>query len=150
MNSNNDYYYIGMNDLCYLQCALKTTYYNKLAIDAQQVIERMLKSVAERACVGVEGLLHTHNLRALYDAIHKELPNFYLDRGALSILKDYYYDLRYPGHNYVDITREECEECIDLMYDTIKQVNAFRQSMGLPIKEFKELPLGREQEGDYE
>ena len=42
-----------------------------MVISAQQVTEKMLKSVAERVCTDVDKLMHTHKLRGIYDAIHK-------------------------------------------------------------------------------
>lgn len=92
----NDYYDVAINDLLYLQVTLNTPYYNNIAVNAQQVAEKMLKSVAERVCVGVEKLMHTHNLRALYTEIHKIEPDFILDKGSLSMLKDLYFDAKYP------------------------------------------------------
>ena len=67
----NDYYDMACNTLGYLQLALGSEYYNDMVIHAQQVTEKMLKSVAERVCTDVDKLMHTHNLRGIYDAIHK-------------------------------------------------------------------------------
>lgn len=61
----------------------------------------MLKLVAERVCVGIEKLMRGHNLRALYDEIHKNEPDFVLDRKQLSMLKDYCFDAKCPGDNFV-------------------------------------------------
>lgn len=62
---------MACNTLGYLQLALGSEYYNDMVIHAQQVTEKMLKSVAERVCIDVDKLMHTHNLRGIYDAIHK-------------------------------------------------------------------------------
>lgn len=102
----------------------------------------MLKSAAERVCVGVEKLMHTHNLRALYMEIHKIEPDFNLDKGSLSMLKDLYFDAKYPGDNFVTVTREECNECLEIMYSVIKAVNSLRARYGLPCQEVKERYLG--------
>lgn len=137
-----DYYDIACEDLQFLQNGLSMPTYNTITVMAQQITEKMLKSVAERACVGVEGLLHTHNLRALYDCIHKEIPSFLLDRGMLSVLKDLYFDAKYPGDNYVKVSREECQEYLCIMYDTIEQTNEFRSSLHLKTVNIKRIDLG--------
>lgn len=135
--SGNDYYAIAHNDLLYLQATLGTTLYNQIAVQAEQVTEKMLKSVAERYCLGIEKLLGTHNLRAIYDQIHKELPTFTLNRHRLSTLKDLYYDAKYPGDNYVQVSRDDCTECLELMYETIDAVVHVRKELGLECNPYE-------------
>lgn len=127
----NDYYDIAYNNWRYLEIGLSYPMYNDLAVSAQQVAEKMLKSAVEHTCIDVESLLKSHNLRALYDKIHQAEPDFVLDRNALSTLKDYYFDAKYPGDNFVSVTREECQECLEIMYDVIEQVNQLRNRLGL-------------------
>ncbi len=138
MKANNDYYKIAINDLQYLQATLHLPYYNQIVVGAQQIAEKMLKSIAERICVEPFKLLTTHNLRALYTEIHKEDSEFVLDKGALSMLKDFYYDAKYPGDNYVDVDEESCIECLEIMYSTIAMVNQKRTELGLEITELEE------------
>lgn len=64
--------------ICFLQNALNTKYYNQIAVYAQQVAVKMLKSVAERSCMDIEKLMHSHNLRGLYTEIHKNDESFVL------------------------------------------------------------------------
>lgn len=139
--TKNDYYDVACNSLCYLQATLGTECYNDMVISAQQVTEKMLKSVAERICTDVDKLMHTRNLRGIYDAIHKVRPDFNLDRGALSILKDFYFDANYPGDNYVLVDRETCEECLATMYDCIREVHKIREDLGLENHSIKEKML---------
>lgn len=141
--SNNDYYAIAYNDLRYLQLTLGTDFYNPIAVAAQQIVEKMLKSIAERVCIGNEKLMCSHNLRALYLEIHSVCPQFVLDKGALSMLKDFYFDAKYPGANYVDVDWESCAECIDVMYDVIEKVHVIRKQLGLPIEEVEVIPLAK-------
>lgn len=138
---NNDYYSIASNDLKFLQAALNTNLYNQIAVQAQQITEKMLKSVAERVCVGIEKLLLTHNLRAIYQEINKVYPEFILDKGQLSILKDMYFDAKYPGDNYVSVDKNSCTECLEIMYDTIQKVSDLRAELGLPICEYQKKML---------
>ncbi|MEG0963341.1 MAG: hypothetical protein RSF88_10855 [Lachnospiraceae bacterium] len=48
--SNYDYYTIAYNDLRYLQLTLGTDFYNQIAVAAQQIVEKMLRSISERVC----------------------------------------------------------------------------------------------------
>ncbi len=143
MNKNNDFYQIACNDLLFLQATLHLPYYNQIAVNAQQVAEKMLKSIVERVCIEPFKLMTTHNLRALYTEIHKTDMEFVLDKGALSMLKDFYFDAKYPGDNYVDVDYESCMECLRTMYDTIEMVNKKRVELGLETVWFerKLLPM---------
>lgn len=137
--SNNDYYKIACNDLLYMQATLHLPFYNQIVVNAQQITEKMLKSIVERVCVDPFKLLASHNLRALYLEVHKEDPDFLLDKGGLSMLKDFYYDAKYPGDNYVDVDEESCVECLEIMYDAIEMVHAKRREWGLDVMEVEHL-----------
>lgn len=52
------------------------------------------------------------------------------DRGVLSMLKDFYFDAKYPGDNFVVVDREICEACLDTMYDCIREVHKIREEFG--------------------
>ena len=139
MNINNDYYRIACSDLAYLQATLHLPFYNQITIQAQQIAEKMLKSIVERVCVEPFKLMQSHNLRALYIEIYKTDTNFNIDKRALSMLKDYYFDAKYPGENYVDVDKESCNECLEIMYDTIEAVNRKRLELGMDIEEIARL-----------
>ena len=96
-----------------------------------------MKSTAESTCIGIEKLMLSHNLRALYDEIHKVEPSFKLDRGQLSMLKDYYFDAKYPGDNFVIVSQDDCDAALTVMYATVNEVNRLRETLGLPIKRFE-------------
>ena len=131
----NNYYDIAYNNLLFLEHTFQTEFYNDISIQCQQVAEKFLKSIIEEIYSSqdnsIDKLLHSHNLRALFDSIHTLIPDFILNRGELSMLKDYYYDAKYPGDNFVTVTREECKECIKTLYDVVEQVNAFREKNNL-------------------
>ena len=137
----NDYYDIACNDLLYLQATLHLPFYNSIAPAAQQVAEKMIKSVAELTCMGIEKLMQSHNLRALYDEIHQVEPDFVLGRSSLAMLKDFYFEARYPGDNFVTVTKEDCAECLETMYQVVEQVNNFRKAHDLPVMEIQRMEL---------
>lgn len=131
----NDYYEIAYNNLLYLQATLGLPFYNDIVVLAQQVAEKMLKSVVERVSAESIPLMHSHNLRALYDSVRVQYKEPALDRGALSMLKDYYFDAKYPGENFVTVTKEECAECLETMYQVIEYVHAVRRELNLECYE---------------
>lgn len=142
--NNNDYYSIAYDDLLFLQDILNTEHFNKIAIEIQQIIEKLLKSVVERVATVAsdDGIMRTHNLRQLYQAINKEVPKFQLNSGTLSIIKDYYFECKYPGDNYYKATKEDCTEALEMMYEVWKQVNEFRESLGLDVFDYQVKLLG--------
>lgn len=58
----------------------------------QYWLEKMIKSVAELTCVGIDKLMTSHNLRAIYDEIKKVDTSLNLNRRDLALLKDYFYE----------------------------------------------------------
>lgn len=136
----NDYYFIAMEELKYAEANFNTDFYNFVSINAQQVVEKLLKSVLEQLApmteTGVNNIMHGHNLRAIYDKILEYDTTIVLDRGDLSMLKDYYYDAKYPGDNFVTVTKEECAANIEIMYNVVEQVNRFRKANDLETVDF--------------
>ncbi len=76
--------------------------------------------------------LSTHNLRKLALIINDFTQNKILDPMKCKYLGDWYFDARYPGENYTEITdKEEAQRCIqiaeeirDALYDTIKMLRS--------------------------
>lgn len=135
----NDYYFIACENLRFLQdsVVMNMSYYNNFAVLAQQITEFLLKSVAERTCIGIEKLMQSHNLRAIYQEINKYEGTFILDKYKLSMLKDFYFDARYPGDNFVEVDKATCNDCLDIMYEVLEQTNIYRQQAELEIFEFE-------------
>lgn len=146
----NNYYDIACSDLLCMQFLLDSGCYNQISVHAQQTAEKMLKSVMELAVPpdnDTERIMRGHNLRQIYDKIHAFLPDFELNRHELSSLKDYYYDTKYPGDNFTNVTQEECNDNLRIAYDVVAQVNEFRLGNGLKINQFirdfcKPVPTG--------
>lgn len=135
----NDYYFIACENLRFLQdsIVMNMSYYNNFAILAQQITEFLLKSVAERTCIDIEKLMQSHNLRAIYQEINKYEGTFILDKYKLSMLKDFYFDARYPGDNFVEVDKATCNDCLDIMYEVLEQTNIYREQAELEIFEFE-------------
>lgn len=141
-----NYYDIAGRSLSYLQKTLGFPEYNDMVFQMQQVSEKMLKSVVEAVCPDPEDILKSHNLKRIYREIKKNEPNFKLEEKDLSMLKDYYFDARYPGDDYIDVTKEECVECLDIMYDVIAEVNRFREARGMEISPVEEVFMPKEED----
>jgi len=79
----------------------------------QQAVEKHLKqAIEESGNINLLPLLKVHNTIKLYDRV-VELGLLKLnkdDRKMMSVIKDYYYDLNYPGENNMELTLEEAEE----------------------------------------
>ena len=131
MKIENSYYDIACNDFMYFCDAISPKYFNQVAAQAQQIAEKMIKSVADLTCINIEKLMTSHNLRALYDAIHEVDSGFNLDRRALSLLKDYYYDARYPGDNFVTVTKDEFIDLLNILNSVIREVERWRSDPNL-------------------
>ena len=50
------------------------------------------------------------------------------------LLKDYYYDARYPGDNFVIVTVDELREAFEIMLAVVEAVNEWRISHKLEYK----------------
>lgn len=132
-NLRNGYYEIAINDLQFVEESFSLGYYNPITAQLMQVSEKLLKSVLERVDSNVEMLLKSHSLKSIYYRIHKIEESFILSDKDLSYLTDFYFDARYPGDSYLDVTREQCLECAKITYDVLDCVNRFRAQEQLPI-----------------
>jgi len=136
----NEYYDIAINDLKYLQCTINTPFYNNMAAGAQQVVEKMLKSVAELCDTREDHkVMNGHNLRGIYQIIKREGIDLQLNPGELAILKDVYYESRYPGDSFTNLSAEDFVDCLHTMYEVIRQVNRFRKERDLYVEEIEEI-----------
>ncbi len=129
----NSYYEIAIDDLHYAEDSFPLGYYNQVSAQFMQASEKALKSVLELVDTGIESLLKTHSLKSIYYRIHKIQDSFVLNDKDLSYLTDFYFDTRYPGDNYWDVTEEQCLECAKITYDVLDCVNRFRMKEQLPV-----------------
>lgn len=135
---NNDWYSIAVSDLQYLRLTLNTTYYNQMIVQCQQISEKMLKSVAELVCTE-EIALKTHNLRQIDSLIKKNGINLNLNQSDLAYLKDFYFEARYPGDNFTEVTKEDFDKALAIMYTVVEKVTVFRTEKNLPCDTYEEI-----------
>ncbi len=123
----NSYFSLGFNDLQYLLRYDENDEdsYNRFAVEAQQVVEKILKGIVEK-CEEIPydkkaDLLGTHNLRKL----GTEVNNRYsvgLNVSDLAYLKDFYFEARYPGENFVEVLLEDRNMCLRIVMEVLDKV----------------------------
>lgn len=122
----NTYLDIAENDLQYLESLLeiKSTFYNQLAVQCQQVAEKFLKGYLDRIFVDedVSDLLRKHNMKKIASRLNERNPGLNLDTIGLAYLTDFYYDARYPGDDFYTVTKDDFEKCLSIMYDTVNKL----------------------------
>lgn len=126
----NSYFSIGFNDLRYLLAydCNDTLSYNRVAAEAQQVLEKLLKGMVEMcgdiSVFDKERLLKTHNLRKLGETVNANFGTE-LNISDLAYVKDFYYEARYPGDEFVEVDRPTRDKCIEIVKCVILKVVPF-------------------------
>ncbi|MEG2094651.1 MAG: HEPN domain-containing protein [Lachnospiraceae bacterium] len=81
-----------------------------------QAAEKYLKAVLEVTFAEESlGLLHSLNLRAITNKLKAKYPQLEISSKDMKWLGDFYFDARYPGDNFVEVTREDALECLYLV-----------------------------------
>lgn len=129
----NNYLSIAQNDLDYLESVLSTgsTFYNQLAVQCQQVAEKYLKGYLDTLYQEQDaiGLLKNHNLKRIGEKLNGLYPFLELDTAGLAYLTDFYYGSRYPGDDFSVVTKEEFDQCLEIMYDTLDKLEKLAELM---------------------
>lgn len=127
MEKLNSYFGMAENDRLFAKGGMRTCeelgVYNSVASISSQSAEKYLKAIVERAftedTTELNALLHTHNLRALYRKVVSRYELQVTSKDCVWI-GGFYYDTRYPGDNFIVVTKEECEEALTLL-DKLKE-----------------------------
>ena len=121
MEKLNSYLGIARNDYLYAKNAMSTGKeignFNGVAALCAQSGEKYLKAVIEKCFVDdgdVMDLLHSHNLRSLYNKIITKF-NMNVSSKDCKWLGDFYFDARYPGDNFVTVNEEDAQECLRIV-----------------------------------
>ncbi len=115
--------YLGMadNDYAYAKGGMETGRmlgnFNGVASIAAQAAEKYFKALIEKCFIDDDDtitLLHSHNLRSLYNKI---ITKYSLQTSSKDCkwLGDFYFDARYPGDNFVTVNEEDAEECLQIL-----------------------------------
>ncbi|NLJ89598.1 MAG: HEPN domain-containing protein [Clostridiales bacterium] len=132
MNINN-YYLLAKNDYLFLQLAKDSGLYNNIAVQSQQVVEKYLKHLVYTFCIdNKEALraLRSHSLVKLNSILLESGIDLGLSKGDLAILKDYYYDAKYPGDNFIRVSEEDAKHSLEVVEEVKKKVENYLKSIG--------------------
>lgn len=129
-----DYYDVACDDMLFMKDIWHLKHDNRIAINAQQIAEKVLKSIAERVCISNPRILNSHNLRSIYQEIKRAGVILSLDIKELAFLTDFYF-VRYPGEDYVEVDEEISDACVVVMKHVIQAVNGYRRQHNLYICE---------------
>lgn len=133
MNTNS-YLGRGINDYLYAKKNMTdgNVYdYNWPAVICSQAVEKILKAVIEAefaddsSCIA---LLRTHNLRTVVNKILEKFPESNLSSKDCKWLGDFYYDARYPGDDYITVSKEDAEEAVLIVERTLEEVEKIMKS----------------------
>lgn len=128
MEKINSYAGLAENDYLYAKNSMDVGRavgnFNVVASLCAQAAEKYLKSVIEKSFLDdpdVLNLLHTHNLRAIYNKI---ITKYTLTVSSKDCkwLGDFYYDARYPGDNFIIVNEEDANECIHIVQQIRKDI----------------------------
>lgn len=129
----NDYYYIACNDYRYLLCTLDSDFYNNMAVACQQICEKALKSVLVCVNPDAKKVINSHNLMQIYETIdEEELIN--LDVAKLALLNNYYFEARYPGDGFINVSKKAFERAYLIVIDVLNEVNKWRLRHNLEVE----------------
>lgn len=136
-SKNNSYLSIAMNEYAYTVNDKSHGFNNIKVVHCQQVCEKLLKHVITQVCPN-EDIPRTYNLKRLYDNISEEIQVSSETEDYLSTLSDFYFDARYPGDDYVDVSDKDLNRSTNVMVEMYKKVIEW-ESKRAPRKGVSEL-----------
>lgn len=110
--ADNDYAYAKWG----IELGNKIGNFNGTAASAAQSAEKYLKAILEQCFTDddIMPLLHSHNLRTLYNKIITRYP-LNVSSKDCKWLGDFYFDARYPGDNFVAVNKDDADECLRIL-----------------------------------
>lgn len=129
----NSYYQLAKNDYLFLQSAKGSKLYNNIAIQSQQVIEKYLKHLVYTFSIEHNEALRalkSHSLVKLNSILLETGIDLELSRGDLAILKDYYYDAKYPGDSFIIVSKEDAEHALYVVEEVKSKIENYLSSIG--------------------
>ena len=120
------YYDIALNEYRYLQynLGINSLYNNPNAVLCQQVTEKMFKYILFElepdACE-----LRFNNLIKINIALKRNNVDLQCNDLELAYLTDFYFNARYPGDDYIDVSDEDLQKCVDIMEDIKYRVEIY-------------------------
>ena len=114
------YEHLSSRDLRDAKLLLKSQSYSSAGWFAQQAVEKKLKQyIEDNGDTSDMGVLSTHSTTKLYDRV-VELGGLEKNKDhriMMAVLKDYYYDINYPGENSRELDEEEATKAVRFAED---------------------------------
>ena len=132
MDTRLSYYDIALDDYNYFKqvmCAnLNFPYYNGLAVQAQQIVEKMLKHILAEFCTEEDNTdtLRSHNLVNIYNSILSQGVEIQMNKEDLQFISNFYYDARIPGNDYIVVTIEDAKRAIAIVDEVVVQIETIK------------------------
>ena len=150
--TKNNYLAIAINDKQYFELndikkMCKLGHANQLVVQCQQVIEKLLKYLVVSYCIGedINGVLNGHNLTTLLRILNKFNLMTSIEHRDLRVIKDFYYECRYPGDDYYNATYEDVVFCKKVMLtiynETILLLAKDYKRNAVMVKDFPEIVI---------
>ncbi len=127
---DNSYLSIGNNDYEYLSKTKGSGFNNIEAFHCQQICEKLLKSIVVVKIPDAESRIKTHNLDRLYGLISDEIEIDELTELYLSKLTDFYFDARYPGNDFINVSDKDLSRSLEVVEVVHRVVNEWHKSRG--------------------
>ena len=106
-------------------------WYNLFAAECAQIIEKMLKGILSISKLPENTSPHIfdiHSLQVLTRTLHSIYPNTINAQNA-SWLSDYYFDTKYPGDNFVEVSKYDAEQILSITKDLAENLIALYNSI---------------------
>lgn len=106
-------------------------WYNLFAAECAQIIEKMLKGILSISKLPENTsphILDIHSLQVLTRTLHSIYPNTINAQNA-SWLSDYYFDTKYPGDNFVEVSKYDAEQILSITKDLAENLIALYNSI---------------------
>lgn len=134
MTIENNYYDIGVHHLGLAERLKNSADTNLIGLHLQQAVETLLKSALEREAPDNKALLNSHKISRIAEILGS-LPVFSeLDEDSLRLINDIYYETRYLGDGFTNLSTKNCARCFKTAHDVFDAVNTYRKDLGLPVK----------------
>lgn len=112
-----NYYDFALKDYNMMKLAYSSSSdYDSIVVMGQQYLEKGLKRILELKCNEV---YTKHKLTVIISKLN--IIEFMIHEDYFRKVQDYYFDRRYPGENYIETTKEECDYLVKFV-EEIKPV----------------------------
>lgn len=132
--NKRSYYDVAMNDYEHFNWLIQSKDLahtrNPITIQAQQIVEKLLKYVLEEIACNEDNteLLRQRKIRSLGAAVKDQVGVTVISADDARFLTEFYFDARYPGENYIEATAEDVDRAIQVTKSVVESVQSIRRS----------------------